>query len=139
MILLTEFRPPADELAAFEKRTRAVSTTRWNLRVILSMGLLTVCGAAYAGEPFEIDWHTIDGGGYSAGGAFDLSWNTVDSGGGASSGGWDAQVPARRDAGMDSPDAVPHGRAAFGHGTRRLATVPGPCSAVIGATWFVMV
>ncbi len=46
MIFLTEFRPPADELAAFEKGKRAMSTTRCNLRVILSVGLLTVCGAA---------------------------------------------------------------------------------------------
>ncbi len=52
-----------------------MSTTRRNLRVILSMGLLAVCGAALAGEPFAIDWHTIDGGGKisSTGGGFELS------------------------------------------------------------------
>ena len=75
MILLTEFRPRADELAACEKRKPAMSTTRLDLRVILSVGLLTVCGAALAGEPFAIDWHTIDGGGKisSTGGGFELS------------------------------------------------------------------
>ncbi len=75
MVFLTEFRPPADELAAFEKRKQAMSTTRRNLRVILSVGLLAVCGAAYAGGPFEIDWHTIDGGGKisSTGGGFEMS------------------------------------------------------------------
>ncbi len=46
MIFLTEFRPPADELAPFEKRKRAMSTTRCYLRVVLSAGLLTVCGTA---------------------------------------------------------------------------------------------
>ncbi len=49
MIFLTEFRPSADELAAIEKRKRTMSTTRLDLRVILSVGLLIVCGAAYAG------------------------------------------------------------------------------------------
>ncbi len=73
MIFLTEFRPPADELAAFEKRKRAMSTTRLALSVILSAGVLTVCGAAFANGPFEMDWHTLDGGGgYSAGGDFEL-------------------------------------------------------------------
>ncbi len=46
MILLAEFRPPADELAAFEKGKRAMSTTRCNLRVILNVGLLRFCGTA---------------------------------------------------------------------------------------------
>ncbi len=49
MIILTEFRAPADELAAFEKGKPAMSTTRCNLRVILSVGLLAVCGAECAG------------------------------------------------------------------------------------------
>ena len=74
MILLTEFRPPAYELAAFDRRNRAMSKTRCNMRLILSMGLLTVCGTALAGEPFAIDWHTIDaGGGTSTGGDFELT------------------------------------------------------------------
>ena len=75
MVFLTEFRPPADELAAFEERKRAMSTTRCNPRVILSVGLLTVCGTALAGGPFAIDWHTTDGGGVmqSTGGGFELS------------------------------------------------------------------
>ena len=74
LIILTEFSPPADELAAFEKRKRAMSTTKLDLRVILSVGLLTVCGAAFAGDPFEINWHTFDGGGgTSSGGDFVLS------------------------------------------------------------------
>ena len=50
MIFLTEFRPPADELTAFEKGNRAMSTTRCNLRVILNVGLLSVCGAAAPAE-----------------------------------------------------------------------------------------
>ena len=50
MILLAEFRPPADELAAFEKGKRAMSTTRLDLRVILNVGLLTVCGTAAPAE-----------------------------------------------------------------------------------------
>ena len=49
MIILTESRSSADELAAIEKRKRTMSTTRLDLRVILSVGLLTVCGAACAG------------------------------------------------------------------------------------------
>ncbi len=52
-----------------------MSTTRCNQRVILGLGLLTVCGAAFAGEPLAIDWHSIDGGGVmqSTGGNFVLS------------------------------------------------------------------
>ncbi len=74
MNFVIEVIPPADELAAFEKRKPAMSTTRGNLGVILSVGLLAVCGAAMAGEPFAIDWHTIDGGGVmqSTGGGFTL-------------------------------------------------------------------
>ena len=64
----------ADGLAAIEKRKRAMSTTRFDMRVILSVGLLAVCGAAFAGEPFAIDWHTVDGGGgTSSGGDFLLT------------------------------------------------------------------
>ena len=67
--------PPADGLAAIEKRKRAMSTTRLHLCVILTVGLVTVCGAAFGGDPFEIDWHTIDGGGAmrSRGSYFELS------------------------------------------------------------------
>ena len=73
MILLTEFRPSADELAGFEKRKRVMSTTRCNLRVILGMALLTVCGAVLA-QDYTIDWHTIGGGGdTSTGGTLVLS------------------------------------------------------------------
>ena len=50
MIILTEFRAPADELAAFEKGKPAMSTTRCNLRVILNVGLLTLCGPAAPAE-----------------------------------------------------------------------------------------
>jgi hypothetical protein len=46
MSFLAEFNPPADESAAFEKRKRAMSTTRLDLRVILTVGLLTVGGTA---------------------------------------------------------------------------------------------
>ena len=43
--------------------------------VILSVGLLTVCGTPLAGEPFAIDWYTIDSGGVmqSTGGGFEMS------------------------------------------------------------------
>ncbi len=43
--------------------------------MILCVGLLAVCGAALAGNTFEMDWHTIDGGGKisSTGGGFELS------------------------------------------------------------------
>lgn len=51
-----------------------MSTTRLDRRLILSVGLLAVCGRVLAGEPFAIDWHTIDGGGgTSTGGDFELS------------------------------------------------------------------
>ncbi len=57
--------------------------------VILSVGLLTVCGAVFAGEPFAIDWHTIDGGGKisSTGGGFELSATIGQPDAGVSSGG----------------------------------------------------
>ncbi len=50
MILFTEIRAPADESAAFEKRKRAMSPTRCNLRVILNVGLLTLYGTAAPAE-----------------------------------------------------------------------------------------
>ena len=58
MIFLTESRPSADEWAAIEKRKRTMSTTRLDLRVILSVGLLTVCGAACAGGEEHRPAHT---------------------------------------------------------------------------------
>ena len=49
-ILLAEYRLPTVELAAFEKGKRAMSTTRLDLRVILRVGLLTLCGTAAPAE-----------------------------------------------------------------------------------------
>ncbi len=44
------------------------------MRLILCAGLLTLCGPGYAGEPFDMTWHTVDGGGttFAEGGDYSL-------------------------------------------------------------------